>query len=544
MSSNPSELARINNVSKTTVFPHDKEVIIPVNCSCFNQYYQAITRYRIKPQAETYFVVANLTFQGLSTCGSIKHANHYNEFKLEYGFELRVPLRCACPTNDQISNSTKYLLTYPVSFGDSIDNIASRFNVASKSVLNANGMARTSPFYPFTTLVIPLPTEPSISDRIIQRARPTIPVSLVKRSTSKKLLIFGIAAVCSLLVLTLVITVLGLVYAKIKQNKQATEVTEKEMLPEDLLVEIASFERVIKVFSFKELKKSTANFANKHKIKGSVYRGTFGNKTVAVKKIEFDVHKQVNMLSKINHINLLKLYGFCTHKDSWYLVFEYMTMGSLKGWLRRERSEGSHSLCRRVQIAVDVAYGLQYLHNFTKPGYVHGNIKSSNILLDANLRAKISNFSLSSTMGNDREDRVFDLSTMIVGTRGYMAPEYVGNGNITMKVDVYSFGVVMLELITGKYAVVRQGSHEVLLTTAIATIMKGEDAENEIRKMVDLKNEETRSIEYAVQMVKLSLNCVKEDPVSRPSMDEVVSSMVRILVDLKTIIDPLKDHRL
>ncbi|KAJ9560011.1 hypothetical protein OSB04_005171 [Centaurea solstitialis] len=123
--------------------------------------------------------------------------------------------------------------------------------------------------------------------------------------------------------------------------------------------------------------------------------------------------------------------------------------------------------------------------------------------------------------------------TRIVGTRGFMAPEYVRNGCVTSKVDVYSFGVVLMELISVKEAVVREGGREVLLSTAIATIMEGDDAETELRNVTDLTNEENGSMEYAMQMVKLSLSCVKQDPTSRPTMDEVVTSLVKIQVDLQ-----------
>ncbi|KVH98372.1 Concanavalin A-like lectin/glucanase, subgroup [Cynara cardunculus var. scolymus] len=496
MSANPRHLARINNVSETAVLPPEKHVFIRVNCSCSDHYYQANTTFHITTQAKTYFVIANGTFQGLSTCGLLKHANRFNEFKLEDGFKLKIPLRCACPMKDQVVSGVKYLATYPIGYGDSVRDLAQRFNVTAESVLKANGLSETSTIFPFTTLLIPLRAEPSSAQTIIQRYMPETSVSSAKGSNKKKPLTVGIAAACSFLVfMAFLVTVLGVVYRRRKGQAEKNE--EMMISPEDLLVEIASFEKIIKVFSFRELQKATKNFGPKCRIKGSVYRGVFGNQIIAVKKMGIDVSKQVNMLSKIYHFNLLKLYGFCTHKDSSYLVFEYMTMGSLREWLGRQRSEETHGLCTRVQIAMDVAHGLQYLHNFTKPGYVHKNINSSNILLDSNLRAKISNFSLARTTNNGND--ISALST-IMGTRGFMAPEYVGNGCVTSKVDVYSFGVVMMELVSGKEAVVREGGHEVLLSTAIATIMEGKNAETELRSITDLANEENGSMEYAMQM--------------------------------------------
>ena len=400
--------------------------------------------------------------------------------------------------------------------------IARRFNVSAESVLKANGFSETHPtLFPFTTILIPLPAEPSISDTL-----ETTTVSAAKRSKAEKPLKAGIAAVCSFLLLITVILVTVLVLKR-KAKIQDSE----EMTPKDLLVEIASFERIIKAFSFQELQKATNNFSPKHNIKGSVYRGVFGNQIAAVKKTSINVSKQVNMLSKINHINLTKLYGFCNNQYTLYLVFEYMPMGSLREFLTGEKSKETHSLCNRIQIAIDVAHGLHYLHNFANPKYVHKNINSSNILLDSNLRAKISNFSLARTTDNRNDDN--SNTSRIVGSRGYMAPEYVGNGSVSAKVDVYSFGVVIMELVSGKCAVFREGGEDVLLSTVMGAIMEGGDAEMELMCMCDLANEEGGSMECGVEMVKLGLMCVRKDPGSRPSMDEVVSCLVRIYFDLQ-----------
>ncbi|KAK1427358.1 hypothetical protein QVD17_16041 [Tagetes erecta] len=524
MSSNPSDLARINHVKKTAVFPRDKDIIVPVNCSCNQQYYQAITSYQIQTQLLTYFVIANITFQGLTTCGSLKHANVYNEYELKHGFDLKIPLRCACPTKDQILNGTKYLLTYRLTFGDTISFVAQRFNVSAKSVLQANEIAETNTVFAFTTLLIPLQNKPSISETIIQRYNPTTnSLSPEKRSKTKKSIKLGVAGVlCSCIVFTFgLVVVIRVIYMKQKgeNEKKTRKMAENKITPVDLLVEIASFERVIKVYSLKELQTATENFDNKFWIKGSVYKGMFGNQVLAVKKVNVDVCKQVNMLSKINHINLVKLYGYCKVQDSWYLVFEYMKMGTVKEWLKG----GTHSLRTRVQIAIDVANGLRYLHTFAKPGYVHNNLNTNNILLDGNLRAKISNFSLARMIDDGNDDSVV---TRIMGARGYIAPEYLTSGMITSKVDVYAYGVVLLELITGKDAVFRYGGQEVLLATEVSAIMKGENAESEMLGMIDLENDENGSIfsmDHAIQVVKLSLNCLKQDPENRPSMDEIVS---------------------
>ncbi|KAA8537677.1 hypothetical protein F0562_027333 [Nyssa sinensis] len=524
-SSNPSELARINNVTGFTVFPTGKEVIIPVNCSCSGQYYQANTTFYIPTIYETYFIIANNTYQGLSTCDTLMHANPYSEFSLEPGLPLQVPLRCACPTRNQIAEGTKYLVTYSVSWKDNLSYIGKRFNTSEKSILDANGFSKENPtLFPFTTILIALPTEPLSSQTIIHNPKLEVsppPVSKIRKNGSKGKLYMcvGIAAGCSLLLFSVIILTIFLFYKKRTEGFLQSDGEEtKSVLPKDLLAKIASFDQVLKVFKFEEIKKATENFSSKSRIKGSVYRGVFSREVLAVKRTSLDVSQQVKMLNKINHFNLIKLHGVCEHNSSFYLVFEYMKNGSLREWLQKKSSNETESWTRRIQIALDVANGLHYLHNFTKPIYVHKDIKSSNVLLDSNLRAKIANFSHARTTAKGTKIHV--LTTRVVGTRGYMAPEYIESGLVSPKIDVYAFGVVMLELITGKDAVVLQDGQEVLLSAAITSIMEGENAETKLGCLIDPGLEENGGMEYALQIAKLSLTCLKQDPASRPSMGE------------------------
>ncbi|CAN1323650.1 LysM domain receptor-like kinase 3 [Linum perenne] len=178
-------------------------------------------------------------------------------------------------------------------------------------------------------------------------------------------------------------------------------------------------------------------------------------------------------------------------------------------------------------MALDVANGLHYLHNFTEPAYVHKDIKSSNVLLNSNLRAKITNFSLA--------------RAALIGTRGYLAPEYLETGEVTPKVDVYAFGVVLLELITGKEAVLGRGNEKetTLLSTTIVRLMEKGDLENDWRLYVDssLVNNHKSGNEMekvGLDLFRMSLGCLRKEAETRPSMEEIVSNLVKILTDLKT----------
>ncbi|XP_062098355.1 protein LYK5-like [Humulus lupulus] len=542
----PDELARLNKVKKSEYFALNKEVIVPVNCSCAGEHYYQANATLILRENDTYFTIANGVFQGLSPCSSLRRANSQDEHNLQGGMELKVPLRCACPTRNQIQNGTKYLLTYPISKGDDIAKIGERFNVSAKSILDANGFSEENPItYSNTAILIPLSTEPLISQtKLVHKGCDyKKPFSSSETKSKKKFeAIFGITAGCSLLVLFVVVLAAVSVYRKrsskgllLPTNRRTTS---KRMSPEDLRVEIASFERVLQRFGIEEIKKATDNFSSENRIVGSIYHGVFGKShvTLAVKKTKRDVSREVNILKKLNHFNLIKLEGVCKYKERSYLIFEYMENGSLREWLSKNDKEKDWSWNRRIQIALDIAHGLNYLHSFTEPAYVHKNIKSSNILLNRDTRAKIANFGLAgpatgqvkTTSGSSHT------TTHVVGTRGYVAPEYLENGISTPKIDIYAFGVVVLELLSGKNALIgRENGRQVLLSKTIVEIMEGDEAEAKLDLFIDhgLK-EYHRYAEFAIRVAKLSVACLKLQPETRPSMGDVISTLTKIQADL------------
>ncbi|KAF9620218.1 hypothetical protein IFM89_010953 [Coptis chinensis] len=525
-SSDPSELAIINNASTHTVFPTGKEVIVPVNCFCSGQYYQANSSYVTLSRDDSYYTIANNTYQGLSSCNSLVNENAYGERDLLPGFKIAVPLRCACPTSNQIAMGTNYLLTYSIFWGDSITALSRRFNVSRKNMLDANGFHEEYPtIFPFTTILIPLPVEPSSSQTVIHFSTIGSPnyTPIARKQKSKKRLYLGVVLSISTSLLVLCI-LLGIFFLYRKKKLHALK-KKNWVLPEDVLVGIANANWVLRDFVFEELKLATNNFDSVSKMKGSVYRGVLGEEVVAIKKVNKDSWKEVKILTKINHFNLIRLYGVC-EDGGYYLVYEYMKNGCLRNWLCIKTSPGVKSWIQRVQIALDVANGLHYLHNFTDPAYVHKDIKSSNVLLDGNLRAKIANFGLATS--TERGDAF--VSSKFVGTRGYMAPEYLETGLVTPKIDVYAFGVVMLELITGMNVVMMHDGREILLSAAMISLMEGGNMERELYKFIDPNLSEYR-MDLGLAIAKLSVACLKRDPASRPSMDEVVSTLGRIQRD-------------
>ncbi|CAI0435369.1 unnamed protein product [Linum tenue] len=538
-SSDAAKIAQFNAAEDpSSVFDLGKDVIVPVACSCSGdgeRYYRANSSFTLTRSMGTYYVVATDLFEGLATCAAIKRGNPFPDRELKPGMTIQVPQRCACPSADQVAGGVNYLLTYPISSDDSVSDLATRFNVMPETIMEANGLTLDSKLSPGTTILIPLLGLPlSSMSKVHRRASETGTPSgpegpdRAPKSKVKALELAGLAAACFLLLLSIAVAVVSVIQRKRRKKRDAGEM-RKERLKQDLRVEIASCERALKVFGIDEVNKATGNFSPGKRIKGSVYSGEFGEKVLVVKKMsrEIDISQEVNILMKINHFNVINLHGVCDDGQSFYLVSEYMEFGCLKDWLKRGR-KGGGGWEIRVQIGLDVANGLYYLHNFTKPAYVHQDIKTSNVLLDSNLRAKITNFSLARSAARDT-----NVTVHLVGTRGYMAPEYVETGEITPKIDVYAFGVVLLELITGKEAVLVVGNgKETLLSTTMVSLAEKGGLEEALASYIDPSMRET-GVDVVLPLLRLSLACLRREPEARPSMEEVVSSLVKILTDLR-----------
>lgn len=226
-------------------------------------------------------------------------------------------------------------------------------------------------------------------------------------------------------------------------------------------------------------------------------------------------------LMKVNHGSLVKLEGFCIDPEdaTCFLIYEYVENGSLHSWLHGERSE-KLSWKTRLRIGIDVANGLQYIHEHTRPRVVHKDIKSSNILLDSNMRAKIANFGLAKSGCNA-------ITMHIVGTQGYIAPEYLADGVVSTKMDVFSFGVVLLELVSGKEAIDETGN---VLWAKASGILEG----NEERKAKRVKQwmdevlmEDSCSIDSVMNVMTIAIACLHRDPSKRPSMVDVVYALCK-----------------
>ncbi|KAI4305862.1 hypothetical protein L6164_029198 [Bauhinia variegata] len=298
---------------------------------------------------------------------------------------------------------------------------------------------------------------------------------------------------------------------------------------------------LLKSFSFGDLKDATKNFRQENLIGeggfGRVYKGWIDENTfaptkpgsgivVAVKKLKpesFQGHKEwlaeVNYLGQLHHENLVKLIGYCSDSTNRLLVYEFMQKGSLENHLFRKGVQPI-PWATRISIATSVARGLAFLHSLDK-NVIYRDLKASNVLLDSDFNAKLSDFGLARDGPTGDKTHV---STRVLGTQGYAAPEYVATGHLTPRSDVYSFGVVLLELLTGRRAVddEKAGSSEETLVDWAKPFLS--DSKRVLRIM-DTRLGGQYPRREAQAAASLSLQCLDSDPKYRPPMKDVLATL-------------------
>ncbi|MFQ6627932.1 hypothetical protein Gotur_007041 [Gossypium turneri] len=298
----------------------------------------------------------------------------------------------------------------------------------------------------------------------------------------------------------------------------------------------------VPALSLEELKEKTDNFGSKALIGegsyGRVYYASLNNgKAVAVKKLDVSTESesnvefltQVSMVSRLKHDNFVELQGYCVEGNLRVLAYEFATMGSLHDILHgRKGVQGAQpgpvlDWMQRVRIAVDAARGLEYLHEKVQPSIIHRDIRSSNVLLFEDFKAKIADFNLS----NQAPDMAARLhSTRVLGTFGYHAPEYAMTGQLTQKSDVYSFGVVLLELLTGRKPVdhTMPRGQQSLVTWATPRL-----SEDKVKQCVDPKLKGEYPPKAVAKLAAVAALCVQYESEFRPNMSIVVKALQPLL---------------
>ncbi|XP_021912524.1 probable serine/threonine-protein kinase PBL28 isoform X2 [Carica papaya] len=295
------------------------------------------------------------------------------------------------------------------------------------------------------------------------------------------------------------------------------------------------------VFTLKEMEDATCSFSDENFLGkggfGRVYKGILrSGEVVAIKKMELPPFKEaegerefrveVDILSRLDHPNLVSLIGYCADGKHRFLVYEYMQNGNLQDHLNGI-GEAKMSWPIRLKVALGAARGLAYLHSSSSVGIpiVHRDFKSTNVLLNSNFEAKISDFGLAKLMPEGQEIYV---TARVLGTFGYFDPEYTSTGKLTLQSDVYAFGVVLLELLTGRRAVdLNQGPNDQNLVLQVRHILNDR---KKLRKAIDPElPRNSYTMESVAMFANLGSRCVRIESSERPLMSDCVKELQQII---------------
>ncbi|VAH52073.1 unnamed protein product [Triticum turgidum subsp. durum] len=286
------------------------------------------------------------------------------------------------------------------------------------------------------------------------------------------------------------------------------------------------------VFSEAELIHATDNFDSSRIIgkggHGTVYKGIIKNMSVAIKRCAVvderqkkEFGQEMLILSQINHKNVVKLLGCCLEVEVPILVYEFVLNGTLFELIHGKNQASQISFNTLLRIAHEAAEGLSFLHLYASPPIIHGDVKSSNILLDDNYMAKVSDFGASILVPSDKEQFV----TMVQGTCGYLDPEYMQTCQLTDKSDVYSFGVILLEILTGQLPLKLEGSEK---QRSLSLIFLSAMKENNLEAVLVNHVKGQESMELLRGLADLAKKCLDMCGDNRPSMKEVADELNRL----------------
>ncbi|KAL2316978.1 hypothetical protein Fmac_030854 [Flemingia macrophylla] len=480
--------------------PSFNRLNIPFPCDCIDDEFLGHMFEYSAAAGDTYDSIAKETYANLTTVELLMRFNSYGH-DIPANAKINVTVKCFCG-NSQVSKDYGLFITYPLRPGNNLHDIA------NEAHLDAQLLERYNPGVNFSkeSGIVFIPGRDQEGDYVPMYPRKT---GLAKGAAIG----ISIAGICGLLLFVVCIYVR---YFHKKEGEKAKLSTESSMVfstqdgtgssgPTAASATGLTGIMVAKSmeFSYQELSKATNNFSLENKIG----QGGFGAVYYAELRGE------------------VRLIGYCV-EGSLFLVYEYIDNGNLGQYLH---GTGKDPLpwSSRVQIALDSARGLEYIHEHTVPVYIHRDVKSANILIDKNFRGKVADFGLTKLI----EVGGSTLHTRLVGTFGYMPPEYAQYGDVSPKVDVYAFGVVLYELISAKNAILKTGESVAETKGLVALFEEALNQRNPaegIRKLVDPRLGENYPVDSVLKIAQLGRACTRDNPLLRPSMRSIVVALMTL----------------
>ncbi|KAL6975685.1 LysM domain receptor-like kinase 3 [Sarracenia purpurea var. burkii] len=514
---------------------------LPFSCDCIDgEFLGHVFDYTVQ-SGDTYEKVAGTYYSNLTTVAWLERFNSYDPSRIpDTNAQLNVTVNCSCG-DSSVSKSYGLFITYPLRPGESLESVAASANLTTDLLRRYNPDANFSagsglvyiPGKDNSGNYPPLKSSTGLSGGVIAGISIGVVGALLvpfciyitfykKRKVQHKLLLLARSDDES-------------VQAARAHGSTLEKATDLNGIPGGA----SSVPTGITVdksveFSYEELAKATNDFSMANKIGqggfGVVYYAELRGEKAAIKKMDMQASREflaeLKVLTHVHHLNLVRLIGYCV-EDSLFLVYEYIENGNLSEHLR---GSGRDPLpwSSRVQIALDSARGLEYIHEHTVPVYIHRDIKSANILIDKNFRGKVADFGLTKLT----EVGGTSLPTRLVGTFGYMPPEYAQYGDVSPKVDVYAFGVVLYELISAKEAIVKDNGSLMeskgLVGLFEEVLGQPDMKEDLLRKLIDPRLEDNYSLDSVRKMAQLARACTQENPQLRPSMRSIVVALMTL----------------
>ncbi|KAG5551720.1 hypothetical protein RHGRI_009959 [Rhododendron griersonianum] len=502
---------------------------VPFTCDCVDgEFLGHVFPYAVRSD-DTYDRIAETYYANLTTAAWLARFNGYEPSRIPDTAVVNVTVNCSCG-DAAVSEAYGLFVTYPLRVEDSLESIAAAASVSEDL------MQRYNPGANF-----------SVGNKSGKYPR-------LKSSTAG--LSGGVIAGISIGVVMGALLVSVCIYCGFCRKKKVLDKLLSSKRYEDRHLEAgrgstseksdsigapgstSSRGLAISVdksmeFSYEELAKATNDFSIGHKIGqgglGAVYYAELRGEKAAIKKMDMMATREflveLKVLTHVHHLNLVRLIGYCV-EGSLFLVYEYIENGNLSQHLH---GTGWDPLpwSTRVQIALDSARGLEYIHEHSVPVYIHRDIKTANILIDKNFRAKVANFGLTKLT----EVGGSSLPTRLVGTFGYVPPEYAQYGNVSPKIDVYAFGVVLYELISAKEAIVNAGGSMLEskgLVALFEDVLNQPNPREKLCKLVDPRLGDSYPIDSVRKLAQLAKACTQENPLLRPSMRSAVVALMTL----------------